>query len=154
MLRYLIFPLLSLLALTSCGPRNLSTNYAAIDRGRQAEFDSRTIEWTVPRSLQIQAERAIKDILNDPESARFRHDFVSKGIGSTVGVCGAVNSRNRMGGYQGFTRFFVEIVDGRVINADILERNGTSIRLAENCGFTDGNDLTRSMAERRRPGRS
>jgi hypothetical protein len=59
-----------------------------------------------------------------------------------------------MGGYQGFTRFFVEIVDGRVINADILERNGTSIRLAENCGFTDGNDLTRSMAERRRPGRS
>ena len=50
-------------------------------------------------------EVAVADRLIDPESARFRNidDQRSEAAG---GVCGEMDSRNRLGGYVGWTRFF------------------------------------------------
>lgn len=63
------------------------------------------------------ATSAIRDALNDPESARFRHAFVSpKGRA----VCGEVNAKNKMGGYAGFRRFIV------AADQSGIEEDGTS----------------------------
>lgn len=51
-----------------------------------------------------EAERAVATQLSDPESAQFRNERVEKGPNGAI-VCGEVNSRNRLGGYAGFSRF-------------------------------------------------
>jgi hypothetical protein len=50
------------------------------------------------------AQERVKDVLKDPESARFRSEFV----GRDGAVCGFVNSKNSYGGYSGFERYIVE----------------------------------------------
>ena len=52
-------------------------------------------------------EIAVAERLIDPESARFRNidDRRSEAAG---GVCGEMDSRNRLGGYVGWTRFFAK----------------------------------------------
>ena len=60
-----------------------------------------------------QAEQALKAEFTDPSSAEFRgvtyHAYraISDEHGPLPIVCGEVNSKNRMGGYVGFTRFVV-----------------------------------------------
>lgn len=49
------------------------------------------------------AHDRVKEVLKDPESARFRSDFVGK----DGAVCGFVNSKNSYGGYDGFKRYIV-----------------------------------------------
>lgn len=55
------------------------------------------------------AREAVKAELTDPDSAQFRNEEESA-KGSVT--CGEVNSRNRMGGYVGFTRYiYVRVGD-------------------------------------------
>ncbi|WP_232478828.1 hypothetical protein [Roseomonas rosulenta] len=117
----------------------------ALDDSRRAEFERRTLDRNVPENLRRLSEPYIRELLIDPESARFRFDFASR-EGNVTGVCGAVNSRNRMGGYAGFTRFFVEFRDGRPIDGALLQNTATRTRMVQNCGFTDVNDMSRSTA--------
>ena len=50
----------------------------------------------------------VKEPLVDPNSAQFKN--ISK---SSIGYCGEVNAKNRMGGYTGFKRFHAfQSVDG------------------------------------------
>ena len=51
-----------------------------------------------------QAHERVRDILKDPESARFRSEFKGK----DDSVCGFVNAKNSYGGYDGFKPFIVE----------------------------------------------
>jgi hypothetical protein len=67
----------------------------------------RTLLTTVALALLVacspQHEKAVKQLLNDPESARFSE--VTQGV--LVGdVCGYVNAKNMMGGYAGKTPFY------------------------------------------------
>jgi hypothetical protein len=49
-------------------------------------------------------EEKIRTGLSDPESARFRNESISTSrAGATL--CGQVNSKNAVGGYEGFQRF-------------------------------------------------
>jgi hypothetical protein len=48
------------------------------------------------------AEDAVKQLLNDPDSAKFTKVVVNP----DGNVCGMVNAKNRMGGYVGETPFF------------------------------------------------
>jgi len=49
-------------------------------------------------------EERIRAGLRDPESARFRNESISTSrAGATL--CGQVNSKNALGGYEGFQRF-------------------------------------------------
>lgn len=50
------------------------------------------------------AERTVAGMLVDPGSAQFRN-VTYHGAGG-VSVCGEVNAKNRMGGYNGFMRFW------------------------------------------------
>lgn len=52
-----------------------------------------------------EAEGAIKQLLNDPDSAKFSDVQPGALKGS---FCGRVNAKNRMGGYVGNTPFFYE----------------------------------------------
>jgi hypothetical protein len=54
-------------------------------------------------TLIAQAHERVKDALKDPESARFKSDF----IGKEGAVCGLVNAKNSYGGYGGFERYIV-----------------------------------------------
>jgi hypothetical protein len=60
------------------------------------------------------AKAAIARQFVDPESTRFRNVFQSQDIetGNRTFVCGELNTKNRMGGYVGYTRFLIE-VNGR-----------------------------------------
>jgi hypothetical protein len=60
------------------------------------------------------ARQQVLDSLNDPESARFKPLYVGAD-GETV--CGAVNAKNRMGGYAGFKRFMLD-ADGNLFFED------------------------------------
>lgn len=55
-----------------------------------------------PDPIAIAHER-VKDALKDPDSARFRNEFVGK----DGAVCGFVNSKNSYGGYGGFENYIV-----------------------------------------------
>lgn len=51
-----------------------------------------------------QAHERIKDFLKDPDSAKFRSEF----IGKDGAVCGFVNAKNSYGGYGGFKAYIVD----------------------------------------------
>ena len=61
-------------------------------------------------SVNSAAENAVSRQLIDPDSAQFR-DLVKVDDGAYV--CGEVNSKNRMGGYTGFTEFMYETEAGK-----------------------------------------
>jgi hypothetical protein len=56
-------------------------------------------------------EAAVKDQLNDPASATFRHNPYR--IGSTF-YCARVNAKNRFGGYVGYRIFLIRVEGGKV----------------------------------------
>jgi hypothetical protein len=57
------------------------------------------------KSLFIANEEVrIRDGLRDPESARFRKEFVSANRGGPT-LCGQINFKNATGGYEGYQRF-------------------------------------------------
>lgn len=67
------------------------------------------------RQKRIEVAKArILDALKDPESARFKEVYVAAD-GETM--CGAVNSKNSMGGYVGFQNFMIEAT-GRIFFDD------------------------------------
>lgn len=58
-----------------------------------------------------EAEAAVKAQLSDPGSAQFRNLRTKWNRGTKI-VCGDVNAKNRLGGYEGF-RPFIHTVGGR-----------------------------------------
>ena len=84
-----------------------------------------------PSDLEKLAEKAVSDTLTDPDSAKFRAEGVAASAwlkhgafgrridGPAWVVCGQFNSKNRMGGYNGYAWFFVAMKDGAVLWADI-----------------------------------
>lgn len=66
-----------------------------------------------PDPIAISHER-VKDILKDPDSAKFRNEFIAR----DGAVCGFVNAKNSYGGYGGFKRYIVEPDRVMLDNAD------------------------------------
>lgn len=72
------------------------------------------------RALKDLADRLRKNLidrLKDPDSARFKDEFISlpEEAGSPVlSLCGQVNSKNSYGGYTGFTAYIVT-TEGMVV---------------------------------------
>jgi hypothetical protein len=58
-----------------------------------------------------QGETIAQLALVDPKSAEFMDSELVNRFGSPAYVCGSVNARNRMGGYVGFHRFIVDLID-------------------------------------------
>lgn len=50
------------------------------------------------------AHEWVKDVLKDPDSAKFRNEFLAR----DGAVCGFVNAKTTYGGYGGFKRYIVE----------------------------------------------
>ncbi|MGH8160036.1 MAG: hypothetical protein ACREPQ_18110 [Rhodanobacter sp.] len=50
-------------------------------------------------------QNVLRESLKDPESAKFRKLYFSK-IGGVQYLCGEVNARNGMGGYNGYRPFY------------------------------------------------
>lgn len=67
------------------------------------------------------AENAIKDSLNDPDSAKFKNLKVSKVCSGSQYVLGYVNAKNSYGGYTGFKIFHVKVTGSK---AEKLQANG------------------------------
>lgn len=55
--------------------------------------------------LQTMGEQAVKQLLKDPDSAKFRNVRVQAHPGAPSMLCGEVNAKTPMGGYGGFIRF-------------------------------------------------
>jgi hypothetical protein len=58
----------------------------------------------------LKGQHAVRDNLNDSESAKFK-DLELRTYHDHLYMCGEVNARNRMGGFAGFTRFYVQLDD-------------------------------------------
>ncbi len=52
------------------------------------------------------AKQAVLNLLNDPDSAQFRHVVFSRFENGAAVFCGAVNARNSFGGYAPFRAFY------------------------------------------------
>ena len=65
-----------------------------------------------------QAIAWLKDQMNDPNSAQFEGLEVLWRDDEQIILCGKMNAKNRMGGYVGFTPFFVvgDLEDGKPTN--------------------------------------
>lgn len=78
-------------------------------------------------ALHAAAETAVKSTLVDPDSAEFRSEadatmeWMKQGIfskrveGPIALVCGEYNSKNRMGGYGGYSWFYAAFKDGHLL---------------------------------------
>lgn len=67
------------------------------------------VVWTLDRATAAEtreAQDAVRAVLRDPESARFRSIIALKGSNGRRSICGLVNSRNGFGGYVGDTAFY------------------------------------------------
>jgi hypothetical protein len=53
------------------------------------------------------AQNMIKEMLKDPESARFRRIYGAQGNVEKIAICGEVNAKNSYGGYTGYKPFMV-----------------------------------------------
>jgi hypothetical protein len=67
------------------------------------------------------AKAEIVEQLTDPESARWRGLFISSYEGGQA-LCGEVNAKNSMGGYSGFTQFYVSASRDHHLDIDIGNR--------------------------------
>lgn len=63
----------------------------------------------------VEAKQRLREQMTDPESTNFRGVY----LGTNGVVCGQVNSKNRMGGYAGFQRFFVTANQIRIETHDL-----------------------------------
>ena len=62
-------------------------------------------------------EEKIRDRMIDPESTKFRKDFVSVLSGAPV-VCGEINYKNSLGGYVGYQQFIWVSPDAKYFGAE------------------------------------
>lgn len=53
------------------------------------------------------AQNIIKEMLKDPESARFRRVYGAQGDVEKIAICGEFNAKNSYGGYTGYKPFMV-----------------------------------------------
>lgn len=59
--------------------------------------------------LTSDAEKGVRSLLTDPQSAQFQNETLHPVGKNPETVCGEVNARNRMGGYNGFRKFYYVI---------------------------------------------
>jgi hypothetical protein len=105
---------LVLLSLAACSVSAVAadlTVFKCVDAQGRVEFSDvarkgcKALDLPKPKPLTIaRAKWSIEERLNDPESARYKSTFLVRRTGA---VCGFVNSKNRMGGYDGFKGFVV-----------------------------------------------
>lgn len=69
--------------------------------------------------IKTSAELNLRSLLKDPDSAKYRNQFLAQIDGGNLMLCGEVNSKNSFGGFTGFKRFIASpnpdapsIVDG------------------------------------------
>lgn len=76
-------------------------------------------------------ERAVKETLKDPDSAKFGDIRAGKSRTGSVNICGLVNARNGFGGYTGMQAFTATLGEfDRVKNIAFDEAGSTGIKLA------------------------
>lgn len=64
--------------------------------------------------LMSELRKPVLAELNDPDSAKFRNErLVSPWTVSNSILCGEMNAKNRMGGYAGFSAFYVSTLGGK-----------------------------------------
>lgn len=105
---------LALLSLAACSVSAVAadlTVFKCVDAQGRVEFSDvarkgcKALDLPKPKPLTIaRAKWSIEERLNDPESARYKSTYLVRRTGA---VCGRVNSKNRMGGYDGFKGFVV-----------------------------------------------
>jgi hypothetical protein len=82
------------------------------------DFDpmSAALQRKLPKISLSAGKQILERNLIDPESVRYRNVRLNQAKNA---VCGEFNSKNRMGGYSGFSRFVVA-GDGRVVSSDVV----------------------------------
>lgn len=104
----------------------------ALDRAENIKPDrqAKPTHWerrSINKSEKAYVEKAIKERLKDPDSAKFKHTYyVSNGNGA---YCGFVNSKNSYGGYAGDTPFMAIIMHnkkGTATGAGVISVGGDS----------------------------
>lgn len=63
--------------------------------------------------LQLQAQTAVDGRLSNPDSSFYRMSNAYRTDQGDYFVCGEVNSKDKLGGYTGFTPFYVRFSTGR-----------------------------------------
>ena len=99
-------------------PEPDSAATTTVDEAR-SDLDRRAID------TQVEAEANLTADIKDPDSAKFRNEYVSQLSGGNLMLCGEVNSKNGFGAYTGFKRFVASpnpdapnLIEGETLAAD------------------------------------
>ncbi|HEX8382452.1 MAG TPA: hypothetical protein VF592_03655 [Sphingomonas sp.] len=101
------------------------------DEDRQSQFDRSFV-------LEVRAEKAVKDLLRDPNSAEFGKHLYDVSTGT---VCGEVNAKNGFGGYTGRKLFIYQ--NGEVRYPEDMEPEAGEIAISACAGARGREQLSR-----------
>lgn len=92
------------------------------------------------------AHRMIADEMRDPESTRFRNTYIVEKYDneSGVSVCGEFNTKNAMGGYDGYKPFYALVITHKSVNRAVV----TTTKIAS-LGFIEKKCVTEPLADGR-----
>ncbi|WP_333696935.1 hypothetical protein [Phaeobacter italicus] len=81
---------------------------------------------SVPPSALNTAKAAAKDVLKDPDSAKFKPGYQAYRLenGDLV-VCGVLNAKNSFGGYVGYEPYYVRLRSGQVMHVRVDGENAS-----------------------------
>ena len=102
-------------AIVIAGCATTINDWSTIDAGPKPDYET----------SKAQAEEVLKDVMFDPDSAKFRNwtplfkTLYNYGPGSTPeglwALCVDVNGKNKFGGYVGYQTWYVKFRDGKPI---------------------------------------
>lgn len=66
----------------------------------------------VAPGLVTQSQAILRELLKDPESAKFRRTVTYRSVRGDQIVCGEYDARNSFGGYTGYDQYYFRFRDG------------------------------------------
>lgn len=73
--------------------------------------------------------------LKDPDSAKFRNEYIIRNPSNKTWLCGEINAKNGYGAYTGYTRYIVGKVKQKIVS--FLESNGEDEVMDSMCDKTN-----------------
>lgn len=114
--------------LAACaGPQAGGVGSQTADAPRSVEHEPVTL---APKQ-RAAIERAVKETLKDPDSAKFGEIRAGKSRTGSINICGLVNAKNGFGGYTGMQAFMATLVESDQVKNIVFDEFGsTGIKLA------------------------
>ena len=89
----------------------------------------------VPAGTVTSVQQTLRDMMKDPESAKFRNTQTYRSAHGDQIICGEYDAKNSFGGYTGYEMYYYRIRDGAVMTKYIDTSSNEHFKpAAKSCG--------------------